>query len=124
MTYCNLMVYERHAAMHKIVRPVSCPKYFPASKSIFCSTINHYKPVVVLCRTSRLVLVVGVSSDLYFVILSSCCASQTQAVRTVRYTSLLLMLMFYTALITVYAPLPTFTNIQPHLSYRETRCKQ
>ena len=118
------MVYERQAAMHKIVRPVSCLKHFPESKLIFCSSINHYLPVVVLCQTSRPVPVVGVSSDLYFVILSSCYVSQTQAVRTVRYISLLLMLVFYTALITVYAPLPTYTNIQPHLSYRETRCKQ
>ena len=118
------MVYERQATMHKTVRPVSCLKHFPASKLIFCSSINHFTPAVVLCQTSPLVPVVGVSSDLYFVILSSCCVSQTQAARTVRYISQLLMLMFYTALITVYAPLPTYTNIQPHLSYRETRCKQ
>ena len=104
------MVYERHAAMHKII------KYFPASKLIFCSLIHQDLPAVVLCQTSPLVPVVGVSSDLYFVILSSCCASQTRAVRTERYISQLLMLMFYTALITVYAPLPTYTNIQPHLS--------
>ena len=106
------MVYERQAAMHKIVRPVSCPKHFPASKLIFCSLINHYTPAVVLCQTSRLVLVIGVSSVLYFVILSSCCVTQTPAVRTERYISLLLMLMFYTALITVYAPLPTYKNAQ------------
>ena len=118
------MVYGRHAAMHKIVRPVSCPNHFPASKLTLCSSINHDLPAVALCQTSPLVPVVGVSSDLYFVILVSCCASQTQAVRTVRYISQLLMLMFYTALITVYAPLPTYTNIKPHLSYRETRCKQ
>ena len=104
------MVYERHAAMHKII------KYFPASKLTFCFSINHYKPVVVRCQTSRLFLVIGVSSVLYSVILSSCCASQTRAVMTERYISQLLMLMFYTALITVYAPLPTYTNIQPHLS--------
>ena len=106
------MGYERHAAMHKILRPVSCTKHIPASKLTFCSTINHYTPVVVLCQTSPLVPVVGVSSVLYFVILSSCYVTQTRAVMTVRYISLLLMLVFYTALITVYAPLPTYTNAQ------------